>query len=165
MRPREARYDLDNIQLGVFSGEEQQHGVEVVYELDYLIVGGHAREAGTNAPPRGVQLQLTANGKSIDDTLVVENLGYLQFKSTPGVYRLEIREGHSREVFQLESAGNEGWQSPTVEDAGSRITVASFEGVTLYPRLSRLPGKEHIDVLEVPEEGVPEGIVQGIYSR
>lgn len=166
VRPREARYDLDNIQLGVFSGEEQQHGVEVVYELDYLIVGGHAREAGTNAPPRGVQLQLTTgNGKSMDDTLVVENLGYLQFKSTPGVYRLEIREGHSREVFQLESAGNEGWQSPTVEDAGSGITVASFEGVTLYPRLSHLPGKEHVDVLEVPEEDVPGGIVHGIYSR
>lgn len=71
------------------------------------------------------------NSKSIDDTLVVESLGYLQFKSTPGVYRLEVRESHSREIFQLESAGNEGWQSPTVEDAGSRITVASFEGVAL----------------------------------
>jgi UDP-glucose:glycoprotein glucosyltransferase len=166
VRPREARYDLDNIQLGVLSGEEQQHGVEVVYELDYLIVGGHAREAGTNAPPRGVQLQLTAgNGKSIDDTLVVENLGYLQFKSTPGVYQLEIREGHSRDVFQLESAGNEGWQSPTVEDAGGGITVASFEGVTLYPRLSRLPGKEHVDVLEVPEEESPGGVIHEIYSR
>jgi len=166
VRPREARYDLDNIQLGVLSGEEQQHGVEAVYELDYLIVGGHAREAGTNAPPRGVQLQLTTgNGKSIDDTLVVENLGYLQFKSTPGVYRLKIREGHSHEVFQLESAGNDGWQSPTVEDAGSGITIASFEGVTLYPRLSRLPGKEHADVLEVLEEEVPGGIVHGIYSR
>jgi UDP-glucose:glycoprotein glucosyltransferase len=101
----------------------------------------------------------------MDDTLVVENLGYLQFKSTPGVYRLEIREGHSREVFQLESAGNEGWQSPTVEDAGNGITVASFEGVTLYPRLSHLPGKEHVDVLEVPEKDVPGGIVHGIYSR
>jgi UDP-glucose:glycoprotein glucosyltransferase len=157
---------LDNIQLGVLSGEEQQRGVEVVYELDYLIVGGHARESGTNAPPRGVQLQLTAgNGKSIDDTLVVENLGYVQFKSTPGVYRLEIREGHSREVFQLESVGNEGWQSPSVEDAGSGITVASFEGVTLYPRLSRLPGKEHIDVLEVPDEEVPVGVIHDIYSR
>lgn len=166
VRPREARYDLDNIQLGVFTGEEQQHGVAVVYELDYLIVGGHAREAGTNAAPRGVQLQLTkGNGKSIDDTLVVENLGYLQFKSTPGVYRLEIREGQSREIFQLESAGNEGWQSPTVEDAGSGITVTSFEGVTLYPRLSRLPGKEHADVLAVPEEEVSRGIVHDIYSR
>lgn len=166
VRPREARYDLDNIQLGVLSGEEQQRGVEVTYELDYLIVGGHAREEGTNSPPRGVQLQLTAgNGKSIDDTLVVENLGYLQFKTTPGIFRLEIREGHSREVFKLESAGNEGWRSPTVEDVGSGVTVASFEGVTLYPRLSRLPGKEHVDVLEVPEEEIPGGIIHDVYLR
>jgi UDP-glucose:glycoprotein glucosyltransferase len=166
VRPREARYDLDNIQLGVLSGEEQQHGVEVVYELDYLIVGGHARESGTNTPPRGVQLQLTTgHHNSIDDTLVVENLGYLQFKAMPGVYQLEIREGHSREVFQLESAGNEGWQSPTVDEAGNGITITSFEGVTLYPRLARLPGRENVDVLKVPEEKVPNGVVNGIFSR
>jgi UDP-glucose:glycoprotein glucosyltransferase len=166
VRPREAHYDLDNIQLRTLSGDEYQRGLEVVYQLDYLIVGGHARESGTNAPPRGVQLQLTADsGKEIDDTLVVENLGYLQFKATPGVYRLDIREGHSREVFQLESAGNEGWQSPTVEETGNEITVTSFEGVTLYPRLSRLPGQEDVDVLHIPEEESPGGIVHDIYSR
>ncbi|KAI9511020.1 UDP-glucose:glycoprotein glucosyltransferase-domain-containing protein [Russula earlei] len=165
VRPREAQYDLDNIQLSMLSGNEDHRSLEVIYELDYLIIGGHARETGTNAPPRGVQLQLTnGHGKTIDDTLVVENLGYLQFKAMPGVYRLEIREGHSREVFQLESAGNEGWQSPTVEEAGNGIAVTTFEGVTLYPRLSRLPGREHIDVLEVPEEEVSGGI-HGIYSR
>ena len=71
-------------------------------------------------------------GKSIDDTLIVENLGYLQFKSMPGIYRLEIHEAHSREVFQLESAGNEGWQSPTIENAGSGITVVSFDGIIKY---------------------------------
>lgn len=150
----------------MLSGEERLRGVEVVYELDYLIIGGHAREKDTNAPPRGVQLQLTAgNGKSIDDTLVVENLGYLQFKATPGVYQLEIREGHSREVFQLESAGNEGWHNPIVNEAGNGVTVTSFEGVTLYPRLARLPGREHVDVLEVPEEEVTGGIVHDIVSR
>ena len=150
----------------MLSGEEQQHGVEVVYELDYLIVGGHARESGTNTPPRGVQLQLTTGyDKSIDDTLIVENLGYLQFKATPGVYQLDIREGHSRDIFELESAGNEGWQSPTVDEVGNGVTITSFEGVTLYPRLSRLPGRENVDVLGVPEGEVPQGVVNGILSR
>ena len=65
-------------------------------------------------------------------TLIVENLGYLQFKSMPGIYRLEIHEAHSREVFQLESAGNEGWRSPTIENAGSGITVVSFDGIIKY---------------------------------
>ncbi|KAF8268079.1 UDP-glucose:Glycoprotein glucosyltransferase-domain-containing protein [Lactarius quietus] len=168
VRPREALYDLDNIQLGVLSGDELQRGVEAVFELDYIIVGGHAREQGTNSPPRGVQVQLAAHhGKPIDDTLIVENLGYLQFKATPGVFHLEIREGRGREVFRLESAGNEGWLSPPVEEAGNEVTVTSFEGVTLYPRLARLPGQEVADVLEVPEEeGLePTGIVDNIVSR
>ena len=150
----------------MLSGEEQQRGVEVVYELDYLIVGGHARESGTNTPPRGVQLQLTTGyDKSIDDTLIVENLGYLQFKATPGVYQLDIREGHSRGVFELESAGDEGWQSPTVDEVGNGVTITSFEGITLYPRLARLPGRENVDVLGVQEEEVPQGVVKGILSR
>jgi UDP-glucose:glycoprotein glucosyltransferase len=167
VRPREALYDLDNIQLGVLSGEECQRGVEVIYELDYLIVGGHARETGTNVPPRGVQLQLVAgHGKPIDDTLVVENLGYLQFKATPGVYQLEIRGGRGREVFQLESVGNEGWQGPNVDEAGNEVTVTSFEGVTLYPRLARLPGQEYVDILEALEEAEePGGTVNKIVSR
>jgi UDP-glucose:glycoprotein glucosyltransferase len=166
VRPREALYDLDNIQLGILSGEESQRGVEVVYELDYLIVGGHARETGTSVPPRGVQLQLAAShGKQVDDTLVVENLGYLQFKATPGVYQLEIREGRGREVFQLESAGNEGWQSLTTDKAGNEVTVTSFEGVTLYPRLARLPGQEYVDILETLEEEEPMGTVNQIVSR
>ena len=102
----------------------------------------------------------------IDDTLVVKKLGLPTIQNNARhFYRLEIREGHSREVFQLESAGNEGWGSPTVEDAGNGITVASFEGVTLYPRLSRLPGKEQVDVLDVREEEVPGGVIHDIYLR
>jgi UDP-glucose:glycoprotein glucosyltransferase len=61
-----------------------------------------------NSPSRGLQLQLAAHhGKPIDDTLIVENLEYLQLKATPGVYHLEIREGHGRDVFVVESAGAE----------------------------------------------------------
>ena len=169
VRPREALYDLDNVQLSVLSGDERQRGVEAVFELDYIIVGGHARDTGTNSLPRGVQLQLASHdGRPVDDTLVVENLGYLQFKATPGVYHLEIRDGRGREVFSLESAGNEGLYSPPVEEAGNEVTVTSFEGLTLYPRLARLPGQELVDVLqdlEEEEEGQPAGIVDNIVSR
>ena len=127
--------------------------MEAVFELNYIIIGGHARETGTNSAPRGVQLQLAAHdGRPVDDTLVVENLGYLQFKATPGMYHLEIREGRGREVFWLESAGNEGSLSPPVEEAGNQVTVTSFEGLTLYPRLARLPGQELVDVLQDPKE-------------
>jgi len=167
VRPREALYDLDNIQLSVLSGEERQRGVEAVYELDYLIIGGHARDARTGLPPRGVQLQLMAsNSTSIDDTLVVANLGYLQFKAKPGVYQLEIREGRGREVFVMESVGNDGWNSPLVGVVSSEVTLTSFEGLTLYPRLGRLPGMEMVDVLETSEtEEGSAGIVGDIMTR
>jgi UDP-glucose:glycoprotein glucosyltransferase len=150
VRPREALYDLDNIQLGkLFPGDTS---VEAVFELDYLIIEGHAREAGINAAPRGVQVQLaTDDGHPIDDTQVVANLGYFQFKAKPGVFQFEIRPGRGKKIFKLDSAGNEGWDSPTVEVAGSEITVTSFEGLTLYPRFSRLPEMGNADVLEEEE--------------
>lgn len=153
VRPSEALYDLDNIQLGkLFPGD---NSVEAIFQLDCIVIEGHARESSTQTPPRGLQVQLVAgNGGQIDDTQVVANLGYFQFKAKPGVFQLEIRPGRGRTVFKLDSAGNEGWESPTVEEAGNEITVTSFEGLTLYPRFSRLPGQETADVLtEVEEEG------------
>ncbi|PPQ88795.1 hypothetical protein CVT25_010481 [Psilocybe cyanescens] len=163
-RPREALYDLDNIQLGkLFPGDT---AVEAVFDLDYIVIEGHAREIA-NQVPRGVQLQLaTGDGVPVDDTQVVANLGYFQFKAKPGVFKLEIREGRGRKIFKLDSAGNEGWDSPSVEEAGAEITVTSFEGLTLYPRLSRNPGMELAEVLEEEEkEEESKGIFEDLSSR
>ncbi|KAG8216803.1 glycosyltransferase family 24 protein [Butyriboletus roseoflavus] len=159
VRPREALYDLDNIQLDKLSPEDQSQGIQALFALDYLVVEGHARELKTVNPPRGVQLQLisTTDGSIVDDTQVVANLGYLQFKARPGTFRLEIREGRGRDIYELESVGSEGWDSPSVAEAGDELTVMSFDGLTLYPRLARKPGTERLDVLDgsqaVPGEG------------
>lgn len=174
VRPREATYDLDNILLSALSKNERAHGVYALFDLDYLVIEGHAREGTSMSPPRGLQLQLVApradgvaaNETTADasapiaDTLVVANLGYLQFRAKPGVFRLEIRPGRGREIFALDSVGGEGWESPSVEDGGDAITLMSFEGLTLYPRTARLPGMEEADVLAI-DEPVPEdeGIV------
>ena len=164
VRPREALYDLDNIQLAkLFPGDTS---VDAVFDLDYLVVEGHARDATYNSAPRGIQIQLvTRDGTPIDDTQVVANLGYFQFKAKPGVFQLEIRQGRGRKLYKLESAGNEGWQSATVEEIGSEITLTSFEGLTLYPRLSRLPGMEREDVLEEKNGGGPKNVFETIVSR
>ena len=152
VRPREALYDLDNIQLGKLFPDDTS--VDAVFDLDYLVVEGHARDEAHQNAPRGVQIQLvTRDGTPIDDTQVVANLGYFQFKAKPGVFQLEIRQGRGSKLYKLESAGNEGWQSATVEEIGNEITVTSFEGLTLYPRLLRLPGMEREDVLEEEKRG------------
>ncbi|KAJ3001154.1 hypothetical protein NUW54_g6613 [Trametes sanguinea] len=148
IRPKEAVYDLDNIQLGLLSPQDRVQGLKAVFDLDYLVIEGHAREGETNTPPRGLQMQLvTSDSTPIADTLVMANLGYLQFRTKPGVYKLEIRPGRGRDIFKMESVGNEGWNSPPVDEAGDEVTVTSFEGVTLYPRLARNPGMEREDVL------------------
>ncbi|KAG8900420.1 GABA/polyamine transporter, partial [Tulasnella sp. 403] len=60
-------------------------------------------------------------------------------------------------------AGNEGWESPSVEEAGATITVTSFEDITLYPIFRRKEGKENADVLaDEAEEG---GFFQNVASK
>ncbi|KAF8438182.1 UDP-glucose:Glycoprotein glucosyltransferase-domain-containing protein [Boletus edulis BED1] len=160
VRPREALYDLDNIQLGNLPPEDQSQGIQALFALDYLVVEGHARELNTVNPPRGVQLQLidVKDGSAVDDTQVVANLGYLQFKARPGMFRLEIREGRGRDIYELESVGTEGWNSPSVAEIGDGLVVMNFDGLTLYPRLARKPGKEMLDVLDEMEAAPGEGV-------
>ncbi|KIJ61523.1 glycosyltransferase family 24 protein [Hydnomerulius pinastri MD-312] len=169
VRPREALYDLDNIQLGKLPSEERSSGIQALFALDYLVVEGHARELKTSNPPRGVQLQLISSkdGSAIDDTQVVANLGYLQFKARPGTFRLEIREGRGREIYDLESVGSEGWNSLSVVQAGDELTVMSFDGLTLYPRLARKPGMERVDVLDGLQAPVEESasMMESFVSR
>lgn len=164
VRPREALYDLDNIQLGhLLAGDTS---VDAVFDLDYLVIEGHTREDLTNSPPRGLQLELVRGGNKatpIDDTQVVANLGYIQFKARPGVFGLDIRKGRGRDVFRMESVGNEGWNSKTVEEVGNEVTVTSFGGITLYPRLARKKGMEDVDVLA--EQAMEKGIFGDLASK
>ncbi|KAH6906727.1 hypothetical protein BKA70DRAFT_1372357 [Coprinopsis sp. MPI-PUGE-AT-0042] len=146
----ESRYDLDNIQLGqLFPGDE---ALQAIFSLDALLVEGHAREVPGQQPPRGVQLQIVTKGTPKQNTLVVANLGYFQFRLTPGVFGLEIREGVGRKVYNMESVGAVGWESPTVEEVGDQVALVDFEGVTLFPRLKRKPGMEEVDVLAEAKE-------------
>lgn len=166
VRPREALYDLDNIVLSALSGSERAKGVRAVFSLDYLVIEGHARESNTLTPPRGLQMQLvTSNSTPIADTLVVANLGYLQFRTIPGVFRLEIRPGRGRDVYEMESVGNEGWDSPYIQEAGDEITLMSFEGLTLYPRVKRRAGMESVDVLADPSLKYDDGVLNTLKSR
>lgn len=168
VRPREALHDLDNIQLSSLPANERSQGIEAVFQLDFIVIEGHARDALTNSPPRGLQLELkTLDSTPIDDTQVVANLGYLQFKAKPGVFHLDIREGRGRDVYVMESVGNEGWNSPNVSQVGNEVTLTSFEGLTLYPRARRRPGMAKADVLDefTMEEEAPEGLFTGMASR
>ena len=137
--PKETTYDLDNLKLE--TGEK----VNAVYALEHILIEGHSRDATTGEPPRGVQLVL---GK--DDTLIMANVGYFQFKSNPGFYSIALKEGRSKEIFKIDGLGGEGYYS---NDSDTNVALISFQGKTLFPRLSRLPGHETDDVLEEKKSG------------
>ncbi|KAJ3728096.1 hypothetical protein DFJ43DRAFT_1085879 [Lentinula guzmanii] len=130
--------------LGNLAPEDSS--VDTIFDLDYIVVEGHARDTTTQSPP------------------VVANLGYFQFKTKPGVFKLEIREGRGRDIYVTDSVGNEGWDSPSVNEVGNEITVTSFEGQTLYPRFSRLPGMEREDVLAEEEEEESSSVFGSMFS-
>jgi UDP-glucose:glycoprotein glucosyltransferase len=166
-RPVASPYDLDNLLLS-----NVHEPVQVDFQLKQLVVEGHAREGG-NAPPRGLQLQLsdiatpTSGGQVASDTLVMANLGYFQFKVTPGVYDLSIRPGRGEEVYELQSTGTGGWDSKLVNETGTSITLASFDGVTILPRFGRRKGMEMANVLDEArvQSQQDEGYMQKVFSK
>jgi UDP-glucose:glycoprotein glucosyltransferase len=150
---KESIYDLDNIVLSKLSSNSRENGIMAIYELKNILIDGHARDVTKGiVTPRGVQIILgTEKDPHVVDTIVMANLGYLQLKANPGVWTLDLKDGRSKEIFELQSVGSEGWSSRDVEAIGSNVELTSFEGITIYPRVIRREGKENDDVLEGDE--------------
>lgn len=145
--PKQSVHDLDNIKLGAM---KEGTNIEAVYELENILIEGHSRDVTTGPPPRGVQLLLgTEKDPHFADTIIMANLGYFQFKANPGYWKIQLKSGQSSQIFHIDSAGQKGY-SPQPGDESTDIALISFQGKTLYPRLSRQAGREEDDVLEEP---------------
>lgn len=143
--PKESIYDLDNIKLSTL---KEDTNIDAIYELEHILIEGHSRDVTNGPPPRGVQLLLgTEKNPHFADTIIMANLGYFQFKANPGYWKIQLQSGRSREIFNIDSAGQDGY-NPQPGDETTEIALMSFQGKTLYPRLSRKPGQESEDVLE-----------------
>ncbi len=143
--PKESIHDLDNIKL---SALKEGADVDAIYELEHILIEGHSRDVTVGPPPRGVQLYLgTEKDPQFADTIIMANVGYFQFKANPGYWRLRLQPGRSEQIFKIDSAGQNGYNAQP-GDESTDICLMSFQGKTLYPRLSRRPGQEAEDVLE-----------------
>ncbi|KAL8951109.1 MAG: hypothetical protein Q9222_002881, partial [Ikaeria aurantiellina] len=143
--PKESIHDLDNIKLASL---KDGTNVDAIYELENILIEGHSRDVTPGPPPRGVQLVLgTEKDPHSADTIIMANLGYFQFKANPGYWKIQLQSGRSSQLFNIDSAGQKGY-SPQPGDESTDIALISFQGKTLYPRLSRQPGREEDDVLE-----------------
>ncbi|EXJ60060.1 hypothetical protein A1O7_04209 [Cladophialophora yegresii CBS 114405] len=148
--PKKSIHDLDNIKLSsLVEGDD----IDATYELEHILIEGHARDVTNGPPPRGVQLLLgTEQEPHFTDTIVMANLGYFQFKANPGYWQISLKPGRSSKIFNIESVGPYGY-SAKPGDETTAVALLSFQGLTLFPRLSRKPGMEEEDVLEASAFG------------
>jgi UDP-glucose:glycoprotein glucosyltransferase len=167
--PKESIYDLDNIKLSVL---QEGANVDAIYELEHILIEGHSTDTTTKSAPRGVQLTLGAErGSNFADTIIMANLGYFQFKAQPGFWKIDLKPGRSQQIFALDSVGGMG-HVPKPGDESNEVALLSFQGRTLFPRLSRKPDQETEDVLDTgPKAGsamdfVAKGLnfAQGVLS-
>lgn len=143
--PKHSIHDLDNIKLASLSDGDN---IDAIYELEHILIEGHARDLTNGPPPRGVQLLLgTEQDPHFTDTIVMSNLGYFQFKANPGYWQISLKPGRSSKIFNIDSVGSHGYSAQAGDETTS-VALLSFQGLTLFPRLSRKPGMEEEDVLE-----------------
>jgi UDP-glucose:glycoprotein glucosyltransferase len=155
--PTESIYDLDNVKLSSAKSD-----VNAMYKLEHILIEGHSRELPGHGAPRGAQLVLgTERNPHFADTIIMANLGYFQFKATPGFYNIRLQEGRSAQIFNLDSVGARGW-NPAAGDDTNQVSLMSFQGATLYPRLSRKPGQEREDVLEAKVDSPLDFVTKGL---
>jgi UDP-glucose:glycoprotein glucosyltransferase len=155
--PKDSVHDLDNVKL---SSLPPGTDLDAMYELENILVEGHSRDTTNGGmPPRGAQLVLsTAKETHFADTIIMANLGYFQFKANPGLYNITLQPGLSQKIFEIDSVGALGHDAQP-GDENTEVALLSFQGVTLYPRLSRKPGMEEEDVLGTPKTGAAADIV------
>jgi UDP-glucose:glycoprotein glucosyltransferase len=154
--PEESIHDLDNIKLSTLSAGTD---INAVYGLESILIEGHSRDTTMGGqPPSGAEVVLaTEKDPHFADTIIMANLGYFQFKTNPGFYNIKLKSGRSQEIFSLDSAGPKGWMAQPGDET-TEIALMSFQGATIFPRLSRKPGQETADVL-TPEESLASELV------
>ncbi|RPB23625.1 hypothetical protein L211DRAFT_786381 [Terfezia boudieri ATCC MYA-4762] len=148
--PKVCVFDPDNIQLSSLRGRFRGENLEAIYELRSILIQGHSRDITIGGPPKGAQLVL-GNGRDphFADTIVMANVGYFQFKANPGMWKLSLKDGNSATIFNIDDAGTRGYNNKN-HDGNPQLAVVTFQGATIFPRLSRKAGMEAADVLAEP---------------
>ncbi|KAM3728409.1 UDP-glucose:glycoprotein glucosyltransferase [Dirofilaria immitis] len=146
VQPVYAIYDLDNIKLENVTGN-----VVAKFELEHILLEGHCFDDMTGSPPRGLQFTLgTLTNPNRYDTIVMANLGYFQLKADPGAWILNLRDGKSKDIYNIVSHVH----TESVDETGVNVLIDSFSGRTIRIRVAKKKGKEKENLLN---EGKFEG--------
>ncbi|CAB3399775.1 unnamed protein product [Caenorhabditis bovis] len=141
-----AEYDLDNLKM-----EQVSKNVVAVYSLQHILLEGQCFDESTGQPPRGLQFVLGTEKNPLQfDTIVMANLGYFQLKANPGAWNLQIREGRSKEIYQVYSQVG----ADKIDENVLRVVIESFTGKAIRVRVQKREGMEDRSLLSDDEEGV-----------
>ncbi|EPS45799.1 hypothetical protein H072_149 [Dactylellina haptotyla CBS 200.50] len=165
--PSETIHDLDNIKLQTFKERFGTSDLNATYVLRNILIEGHSRDTSLNEPSAGAQMELGSSKNPVmEDTIVMQNLGYFQFKSNPGHWQIRLKPGRSADIFHIQSLGAGGFDlADNSEDDVKDVTLMSFRGVTLYPRLKRNKGYQGVDVFAAhPEDNSGSGDKAGGFA-
>ena len=70
----------------------------------------------------------------VGDTIVMANLGYLQLKSNPGRWFLNLREGRSADLYDIVS--HEGTEQTDDSEGSIQVLIDSFQSKVIYSLFS-----------------------------
>ncbi|XP_045542261.1 UDP-glucose:glycoprotein glucosyltransferase [Papilio machaon] len=150
-------YDLDNIRLA-----DVDSLVHSEFELEYLLLEGHAWDTTLGTPPRGLQLILGSREQpELMDTIVMANLGYFQLKANPGAWTLRLRPGRSEDIYEI--VGHENTEM-TAGNSDIQVLLGSFRSHVVKLRVSKRAGSQHLDLLADNEDANAGGIWNSIAS-
>ncbi|TKR80881.1 hypothetical protein L596_014868 [Steinernema carpocapsae] len=142
VQPIYAKYDLDNIKME----QVGKNGVIVRFELATILLEGHCFDEITGGPPRGLQFIIgTEKKRDLSDTIVMANLGYFQLKASPGAWVVSLREGRSKDIYEIKSHTNteEGGNNESI-----RVLIDSFSGRTIRVRVAKRPSMQDYNLLD-----------------
>ncbi|KAJ1743857.1 killer toxin resistant protein [Coemansia sp. RSA 1086] len=162
-------HDLDNIRLSSVHTAD----ISAIYKLAHILVEGHLLDTHALSPARGLEVQLgTFKRPAITDTIVMANLGYLQLKAGPGVWKFGIRPGRSADIYRMDHIGYGRWDYAAAKQATSEDTqavlVTSFCGTTIFPLVSKRPGQESEELLQDAPSVAPQSSSKstgGLWSK
>lgn len=172
VEPAVAAYDLDNLRLEDLGDAKT---MTAVFELEALLLTGHAVDKTSGQHPRGMQLVLgTPENPNKEGTVVMSNLGYFQLKASPGIWDLRLAPGRSSELYtfdgsttqgaSIDEEGNGGGDDyddegdvlpPPADALGDgeqqetvKVAITDFSGKVVKVSVVKRPGYEYENVLD-----------------
>lgn len=127
---------------------------KVVFGLEGLVIDGSCAQllyGYPTEPPAGLQVVLSSPISHMQaDTIVMQNIGYYQFRAEPGLYSLALKQGRSSELFEMQSS--------------AFVVLDSLTPDLQHIAVSKIEGKEEEQLLGESAQMVAQGTTIHVFT-